>query len=832
TLVDSMDDIVFTLDNDQRHTGVFGRWLEARGVPPDLFLGKTSREILGAEAAGVHEQANARALTGEHVIYEWQSVQPDGSPAYIQTSLSPIRDVNDQIVGLVGVGRDITERRKTEEDLRVKDYAIGSSINAIAMADLSGKLTYVNRAFLDMWGYTHAEEVLGQFATEFWWNPEEAVQVVTALFQEGHWIGELQARKKDETAFYVQLAAHMVFDQQKQPLCLMSSFIDVTERRRAEQEFQRSKRQLTNILESITDGFFSLDENLAVTYFNSAAELLLGKDAHKLVGRRLFEEFPEAKGSIFEEKYTEALRHKRPTSFETYFGVSPYDNWYDVRVYPHEEGISVYFQVTTERKQAEEALRKAKEEAEQANRAKSQFLANMSHELRTPLNAIIGFSQLMDRDARFPQHHRENLAIINRSGEHLLNLINDILELSKIEAGQNTFSLNSFDFYQMLHDLEDMMKFRAERKDLHLIFEYDPSVPRYVKTDQRKLRQILINLLGNAIKFTEEGGVALRVRASHAPSLQLRFEIEDSGSGIAPDELDTLFELFTQTESGQKAGGGSGLGLPISRQFIHLLGGEISVKSQVGYGSTFRFTIQIEPADAADIEQEEISQRVIGLEPGQSAYRILIVEDNFESRTLLRKLLEEVGFEVQEAVDGQQAIDIHDQWQPHLIWMDMRMPVMDGYEATKRIKATLKGQATAIIALTASAFEEQRAHILAVGCDDFIRKPFRERDIFETMHTYLGVRYRYDTASTADRHPSGSPMERKSLTPDNLQTLPPEVLAELEQAVAQLDMERIEAVITAIRPHNASVADILTTLAQDFQYPKMLTLVREAREAS
>jgi signal transduction histidine kinase/ActR/RegA family two-component response regulator len=389
-------------------------------------------------------------------------------------------------------------------------------------------------------------------------------------------------------------------------------------------------------------------------------------------------------------------------------------------------------------------LNKAKQSAEAANSSKSEFLANMSHELRTPLNAILGFAQVMNRDASLAPQQQENLGIINRSGEHLLSLINDVLDMSKIEAGRITLTENAFDLYQLLRTIQEMFQLKAESKGLQLSIECTPDLPDYIYTDESKLRQILINLLGNAVKFTQEGGVILRVRAKEQEKItsphpfSLIFEVEDTGPGIAPNELESLFEPFVQTETGRKSQQGTGLGLPISRKFVQLMAGDITVNSTPGQGTIFQFDIQVKLAEVADLPEPQQTRRVLGLEPGQPEYRILVVDDRDLNRRLLTKLLSPVGFQVREAENGQEAIAVWSSWEPHLIWMDMRMPVMNGYEATKQIKSDLKGQATAIVALTASILEEEKAVVLGAGYDDFVRKPFREDAIWEKIAKYLG----------------------------------------------------------------------------------------------
>jgi signal transduction histidine kinase/CheY-like chemotaxis protein len=488
------------------------------------------------------------------------------------------------------------------------------------------------------------------------------------------------------------------------------------------------------------------------------------------------------------------------------------------------------------RKQAEEA-------AQAANQAKSAFLANMSHELRSPLNAILGFSQLMMRSQTLPSEHAENVGIVTRSGEHLLTLINQVLDLSKIEAGRTTLNEKNFDLFRLLDDVEDMFQLKADDKGLQLICDRAPDVPRYLRTDQVKLRQVLINLLNNALKFTSEGGVSVRVVSSQwsvvssqekttdnrqrtTDTAKLIFEIEDTGPGIAPEELDSLFEAFVQTKTGKESQEGTGLGLPISRQFVQLMGGEITVSSQVGKGTTFKFDITVSVVDAKDIESTKPTRHVIALEPNQQSYRILIVDDKLDNRQLLIKLLNPLGFELKQASNGQEAVEIWDNWEPHLIWMDMRMPVMDGYEATKQIKLTTKGQATAVIALTASVLEEERAVVLSAGCDDFVRKPFREADIFELMHKHIGVRYVYEETTAHTASAVSKTDIQNALTKDALAAVPQELLAKLEHAATFAYMQEIDHCIEEIRSYNATLSDALATLAVDFEYGKIVALIQ------
>ncbi|MEG4573812.1 ATP-binding protein [Microcoleus sp. N3A4] len=473
-------------------------------------------------------------------------------------------------------------------------------------------------------------------------------------------------------------------------------------------------------------------------------------------------------------------------------------------------------------------LQQAAWAAEAANLAKSTFLANMSHELRTPLNAILGFSQLMQRSTNLNREQQENIRIINRSGEHLLALIDQILDLAKIEAGRITLNPTDFKLSRLLNEVEEMFQLQAREQQLQLTFDCSSDIPEYVQTDQLKLRQVLINLLSNAIKFTKEGGIAVRVSAAMErenqqlpiSNYQLHFEIEDTGSGIAPDELEKLFQAFVQTKTGATSQQGTGLGLAISQQFVKLMGGIITVCSEVGSGTTFAFDIPATAVDAAAIQPVQPPRRAIALEGNQPRYRILIVDDRSDNRQLLIGLLAAFNFELKEACNGIEAIEMWSSFEPHLIFMDMWMPVMDGHEATKRIKATAKGQATAIIAVSAGKAEEARTVTVSDDCDDFIHKPFRDADIFATLHKHLGVRYIYDEPESV---PESTQIE--ALTPETVAALPADWLAALEKATIECDLELILIQIEQIRDRNDSLATALAALANEFLFNEILALI-------
>jgi signal transduction histidine kinase/CheY-like chemotaxis protein len=477
----------------------------------------------------------------------------------------------------------------------------------------------------------------------------------------------------------------------------------------------------------------------------------------------------------------------------------------------------------------------AKEAAEAANRAKSTFLANMSHEIRTPMNAILGFSQLLLRAPGLTAMQKEYLDIINRSGEHLLALINDILAMSKIEAGRVTLNPGTFDLHNLLDDLESMFRLRTEAKQLEFSVQCGPEVPRLVVTDEGKLREVLINLLGNAVKFTEKGRIALRVRAERdsGSAMRLLVAVEDTGVGIAAEEIGRLFQHFEQTQSGRKAGTGTGLGLAISAEFVRLMGGEITVRSLVGKGSTFQFAIRLEQGkedDPAFLKKGAVARRVVGLAPGQPSCRALIVDDVEDNRVLLARMLGNVGFEIRQAINGAEGVEQFAAWHPHLILMDKRMPVMDGHAAIGRIRACPGPQAVKIIILTASAFDENRREALDIGADDFLGKPFRESELFGKIKALLNVQYLYadpapaQTPSLAQRQSTGSPARSNG-------GIPAALVNELREATLGVDVDRMLELIEQLAGHDAALGEELRRLVQQFEYKRVLQLLtRDANQ--
>jgi PAS domain S-box-containing protein len=804
---------------------------------------------LGTKITPGFEALVFKAARGIEDIYELTYIRKDGSRFPAVVSVTALRDDQSAIIGYLLIGTDNTARKRAEEALLkagALQSAIFNSANFSSIAtDEKGVIQIFNVGAERMLGYA-AAEVMNKITPADISDPQEVITRAKALsaelgttitpgfealvFKASRGIEdiyELTYIRKDGSRFPAIVSVTALRDAHGGIIGYLLIGTDNTARKQVEAERmlldQRVRDQqfyTRSLIESNIDALITTDPRGIITDVNKQMEALTGCTRDELIGAPFKDYFtdPERaeagiKRVLGESKLTDyeltARARDGKETVVSYNATTFHDR--DRKL----QGVFASARDVTERKRYELSL-------QQANRAKSVFLANMSHEIRTPMNAILGFSQLMLRDRDLTPQQCQYLGTINRSGEHLLALINDILEMSKIEAGRTTLSLSTFDLTVLLNDLEMMFRVRTNEKRLAFSVEVIGDVPQYIVTDINKLRQVFINVLGNAVKFTEQGGIGVRVHADReeAKGPLLRIEIEDTGPGISADEQVKLFRQFEQTKTGQQAGTGTGLGLAISREFVRLMGGDITLNSQVGKGSVFVILLPFKEGEAQAVEGKEKPRHVLSLQSGQAKCRVLIADDIDDNRQLLEQLLTPVGFEIQLATNGEEAIQKFEQWRPHLILMDFRMPVMDGHEAIRRIRAMSGGKEPRIIAVTASALDENRQDLLAIGADDFLSKPFREVELFQKIHHHLGVEFVYA------EQPEVTPPEREAeLDSDCLAGWPQNVIDEMREAVITADLDQLLASIKDAETRDPHIARELRRMAESFQYQNLLDLL-------
>ncbi|OYQ62390.1 hypothetical protein B9G53_22480 [Pseudanabaena sp. SR411] len=569
--------------------------------------------------------------------------------------------------------------------------------------------------------------------------------------------------------------------------------IEYEQYNRAVETMRQSEEQFRAIAEATSVAMLvsSLSDGV-ITYANTSTGTMLERESHELIKRSIKDlYYLPAEWEILQQQFSQ---NQRVRDYEIRLCKANQEPvWVLASLHPlwlkgEQVLLSTFYDITllkkteialreSETKLREQAnllehrveerthdLKLAKEAAEAASRSKAAFLANMSHELRTPLNAILGFAQLMLYDQELNEQHQADLQTICNSGNHLLTMINDILEMSKLEAGSVLLREKECYLYNIVDTARDMLSLKAQEKSLSFDVSIQPDVPPYIYTDEGKLRQILINLISNAIKFTDTGHIHVRVDVrgisedvkaivgeySEIPRI-LCFEVEDTGAGISEAEILTLFQPFVQTHSGRRSQEGTGLGLSISYNYVKIMGGQMSVTSKVGEGSTFRFYIPVKSLDLFNLNSpSKLSNRVIGIE-GNQTYRILIAEDIRLNRQLLTRILSPLGFDVREVSNGEEAIAVWQSWSPHLIWMDVKMPILGGQEAASAIREIESmrnisaSQKVRIIALTASLIDLREEDLFLHGFDGFLAKPFTEDKIFARMAEQLNLTYIYSS---------------------------------------------------------------------------------------
>jgi len=803
--------------------------------------------ILPAELAHMVDTFRERAISGkgdERNVNE--NVTKDGRRILCEWTDTALRNEGGEVVGILSMVQDVSERVRAEEELRryaaqVEDLYNNAPCGYHSL-DKDGVFVSMNDTELNWIGYSR-EEIVGRKKFTDIATPasRELFARKFPIYLRQGWIKDLEFEviRKDGSILPVLLSATAVKDANGNYLHSRSTMFDITDRKRLEKALQENMERLELAFSSAGYAWWDWDYESGQVLTHPNRFKMLGYTAEEVENTWTW--WADLIHAEDNERAADALRQhvldQTPLFDVEYRLRSKSGEWLWVRelgkvITREANHTPTRILGTTQnihlQKTAAQELLEAKQAAEAANQAKSAFLANMSHEIRTPLNAVLGFAQLMQRDAALSALQKSRLNTIIRSGEHLLALINDVLDISKIEAGRMTLNLNNFNLLDLVYSLEAMFRIRTDAKGLTFTVKVSEGVPRFVFTDEGKLRQILMNLLGNAVKFTHHGYVNLRVAmdGEEEESLWLAFEVEDSGVGIRSDEHEKLFQVFSQGASGVQSGGGTGLGLAISQQYANLLGGEITVRSELDKGSTFRLQVRVRPGEPARQEKAPPARHVIGLQPGQESFRILIVDDVEENRTLLAEYLTQAGFETLQAANGEEAVSSTLLWRPHLILMDINMPVMNGFEAMRRIKELNLDYRVFIIAVTVSVFSRERGKISEAGAAGILFKPFRDHELFHTIQEYLDVKYIY----AAEESQGEETNTLESVSADELAQFPRNLLERMQQATIRADYSRLLDLIDQSAAISPLLAQKLRKFASQFQYEKLLDVFQQGRQ--
>jgi PAS domain S-box-containing protein len=796
------------------------------------------KDALHPEDKQMAEDRIAESINnGTPLDIEYRIIGPSGQIRWIKALGKTVYSVG-KPVRMAGICLDITERRQAEIQLRKLWSAVEQSPASVVITDHTGAIEYVNPEFERQTGYT-AAEAMGQNPRilKSGIHPPEFYAALWETIVAGcTWHGELCNKRKDGSLYWELAAIAPIRNPSGKTTHYVAIKEDISERRRLQAALSESEEKYRLLFESSRDAIITADFYGRTLDCNTAAVRMYGqpdKAALLALGPIGLSPTRQPDGQDSQAKFAEINKlviangshccewwHQRPDG--TIFPVEVSITLVKVR-----DQTLLHRVITdiSERKAAEQRLHSAKQAAEAANQAKSVFLANMSHEIRTPMNAILGFSQLLLREPQLSAAQRQHLTSITRSGEHLLDIINDILEMARIESGRVSLNPVPLDLYRLLEDLERMFSLRAQDKQLAFEVKRHEKMPQFIVADETKLRQVLINLLSNAVKFTASGVIILRLQScdSEEGKLLLQAEVQDTGRGIAPADLPHLFQAFFQTSAGKEVIGGTGLGLAISREMARLMGGDLTVSSQAGVGSTFRLEVPVSRGEQEGVAVvSEPQRKVLQVLPGQSC-RVLVVNDQLENRQLLEQLLAPLGFAVQTAVDGAEALARYQAWRPQMVLLDLRMPGMDGYEVARRLRADY-GTSLKIIAISASVFKENQARAMAAGADGFINKPIREGELLQLIKQLAQVDYLYEAPPAKDQ-PEARPLAEELPTAAEVGQLPAEWVADLREAVSRADYERMLGIIEQVAARDASLGRRLRQLVERFNYSALKSVL-------
>jgi len=751
-IVSSSSELMSLIGVDYQYINVNQSYLDAYMKKADEIEGKTVPEIFGSEIFSKIIKPNIdRCLLGENVSDQYWFDFPVLGRRFMDAKYNPVREVDGTISGVTVSARDITDLKRAEEQLRIfKLFAEESGIG-LGMANLDGKITYVNSTLCKMAGFRYPSEVIGRTVSETYLNDHHdklTNEIIPVVKEKGQWTGEIDMIRGDGEVIHTIENFFLLKNELDEIVSYAISVTDITDRKHAEEALQKSESNFRLIFSNAAIGIDVVDEFGNFLQVNDALAGMMGYSVEELTQLNILdithpEDFKRSTVPLQKlftdqnESYRIEKRYIRndKSVFWADLSVSPF---YDV-INKRMLAIGTIIDIS-QSKRLQEELQRSREDAVEASRAKSEFLANMSHEIRTPLNAVIGFTELLESLVN-DRKQMSYLESIKSGGKNLLILINDILDLSKIEAGKLEFSYEPVNPYTLIGEIRQIFALKIEEKKLDFIIDVDHEIPHSLILDEVRLRQVIFNLIGNAIKFTQQGYVKFSVRKLQTvddnSKVDLLISVEDTGIGIPVAQHQQIFEAFQQ-QSGQSTRkyGGTGLGLSISKRLVEMMHGEIGLTSEPGKGSIFTFRlkdISIGTGFDTNEETDDFEFSHLRFEPS----RIMIVDDIESNRRLISENFSSETMQVIEAEDGEKAVMLASQFLPDLIFMDIRMPVMDGFEATKLIKSNSKTCKIPVIALTASMRRQDQDKDYEKYFDGYLRKPVSRSELFRELAKFL-----------------------------------------------------------------------------------------------